>query len=214
MLETIAATCRTVACPARLTMLYHLCLEAELPATEIARRSGMLLSVASTHLTRLTTWGFVQRRRSAAWVQFAFAAPEQRRESFDPGPLVRRAMAEPDWAARGWPHGELLHVGEEAHGDIPQAVVRAFDIVYDAATAFGNVRRLQIVRLLSQAGATSIQAIRQTLSMSRSACSRHVDKLLRRGYVIGAGGRWGLAARSATPLHEAWLKLVLAALRT
>ena len=212
MLETIAATCRTVACSARLRLLYHLCLEAELPAAELARRSGLLPSVASTHLTRLVTRGLIQRRRSAAQVHFGFLAPRQGRERFAPGPLVRRAVMEPEWAADGWPHGELLHVNQAGQSDIPEPVVRAFDVVYDAATAFGNVRRLQIVRLLSTSGACSMPAMGEKLSMSRPACSRHVDKLLRRGYLDGRRGTWGLAEGSTTPLHGAFLTLVLAAL--
>lgn len=63
-------------------------------------------------------------------------------------------------------------------------------------TALTHPRRLQIIRLLSRQGAASLGELGSTLSMSRRACERHVDKLRRRGFIVRVAGDKGTAGAS------------------
>ena len=78
--------------------------------------------------------------------------------------------------------------------------------------AFTNVRRLQILRRLTDGGLASAQALSEELHMSGSAVSRHTAKLVRRGYVVsrreGRNLAFGLAHEFATPIHAEMFEIV------
>ena len=84
--------------------------------------------------------------------------------------------------------------------------------VYDAATAFTNVRRLQLVRWLVDNGPASAGVLAEKLGMSGSAVSRHADKLMRRGYLVStrSGHRMvhAVAEEFATPVHARLFDIV------
>jgi DNA-binding transcriptional ArsR family regulator len=83
--------------------------------------------------------------------------------------------------------------------------------VFEAATAFTSVRRVQILRHLCGGGADS-ESLRQTLHMSRTAAARHLEKLMGRGYVVAVQDRrrplYRLATTLATSVHERLLATV------
>jgi DNA-binding transcriptional ArsR family regulator len=214
MIETVAATCRTLACDVRLAVLYHLRHGTESSAGEIAARVGLPLDWLSSHLAQLTTARFLHRRRSGAHVFYAFPPSLSSSLRFDPLPPLHRALDDPAWAAAGWQENKVVHLTSPVVAPLERTVQRSLDIVFDAATAFGNVRRLQIVRLLMQGGAWTSEAIVERLSMSPAACCRHMSKLLRRGCVRRGGrGTWAIGDAQKTAFHEALLREVEGALR-
>jgi len=209
MLETIAWTCRAVASDPRLRILYLLRQDGELASCEIARAAGLTRSAASKHLGRLSGSALLGLRRSGRYVYYQF--PDGRRGGFGAavGHLVRRACLNVRGATRGWRKGTILHLAPGTAGALGAPAARALDVVFDAASAFGNVRRLLILRLLRREGPRSLAAVGGALRMSGWACDRQLGKLRRRGYVAhGAGGLWQLADGSPTPFHSELLGAV------
>ena len=213
MLEEITATCRALACEANLIILELLSREGELSAGDIAERAGRLRSVTSTHLGKLATQGLVERRRSGGRVHYQLCSGPVEGTRFAPTALLGRAFGRARWAVKGWDEGQLLHISGGGAADEGSVRRVLLDVVYDAATAFTNVRRLQIVCLLAVRGAITESAVRGELSMSRAACWRHLDKLVSRGYArsVGQGG-WEVRATGRTPFHRGLRGSVLAAL--
>ena len=86
------------------------------------------------------------------------------------------------------------------------------NVVFEAATAFANVRRLQILRWLVDGGEAQVDALTEKLRMSESAATRHMAKLSRRGYVrasrVGRELVYRLAPRSKTPIHTTLFRIV------
>ncbi|HUT34699.1 MAG TPA: winged helix-turn-helix domain-containing protein [Planctomycetota bacterium] len=116
-------------------------------------------------------------------------------------------------AAVGWEHDRILHLSAETVKKVPAAAATAMDIIFDAATAFANVRRLQVVKLLQQKGGCSAAGIQQGLKMSPPACWRHLGKLKRRGYARQEPpGTWVLVAHPKPRFHRGLLKQVIEAL--
>ena len=214
MLERIAAVCRVLACGTRLLILREVASERELPAVEIARRVGLVPGLASSHLGRLASAGILVRRRSGRRVYYAFPTREASGEGFSLAGVVSRALREPAWATRGWSEQGLLHLPPAATGVPSDQVARAMDVVFDAATAFTSVRRLQILRLLTQRTACREGEMVGDLRMSPHACRRHMAKLRRRGYVCQQEpGVWGVSGKHRTPFHRALIVEVERALR-
>lgn len=208
MLERICATCRALASETRLHMLYALCSEGELASKNIARLAGVTRPEASVHLARLSNVGLVWRRRSGAYVYCC--VPPDTAPGFGPAVSrnVRRVCREPGPTARGWPSGDPIHLSERTVKRFGRRVARALDVVFDAATGLGNVRRLLVLRLLLQKGPLTLGDVRREVQMSPQACDRHIEKLHGRGYVREAGdGGWALARQGRTPFHEALFRL-------
>ncbi len=207
-METIVSVCRALACGPRLRLLHPLSLASELRVGELVGRSGLAEDVVSAHLRVLAGAGLVERRRSGAKVYYRLAS--ELPGLFRPTRLVHRAFAEPLWAVRGWDEEGLLHLRSVELGDMGQEVQRVLDVLFDAATAFTNVRRVQVTKLLHEMGICNEEGIRADLSMSRAACYRHVDKLERRGYIRERQrGLWALASRHRTPFHRGLFLLVV-----
>ena len=86
------------------------------------------------------------------------------------------------------------------------------DIVFEAATAFTDVRRLQILRRLTRGDVVTVDILMAELSMSDAAVSRHTTKLIRRGYVAAdAAGRafaYRLASQCKTAIHARFFEIV------
>jgi len=211
MLELITATCRALACDAKLAVLYQLRTGEELAATEIAVRVGVPLDHLGHHLARLAMVGLVSRRRSGRKVLYGLADGASAR--FNAVSPLRHALAEPQWATKRWREKSILHLSSPLVTRLSRVTQRAMDVVFDAATAFGNVRRLQLLRVLFEGGQCDPAAAVSELRMSPLAFARHIEKLESRGYVRDqrAAG-WSLAARPRTAFHGALLSEVGAAL--
>jgi len=196
----------------KLTVLYQLSRVRELPATELARRVMVAPDWLSNHLTRLTSVGLVRRRRSGAYIFYRLAGDDEG-SGFAPASLVRRALLNARWATRGWDEKEVVHLSARTMATVGRSVLRVFDVIFDAATAFGNVRRLQILRLLMQRGACSASSVVHELKISPAACCRHLDKLVRRGYVSRRGREaWALSKEPRSRFHAELLALVVSGL--
>jgi len=208
MLEAIVASCRAIASEPNLLILYYLSQEPELRAGVIAQRSAMLRSVASTHLGRLASRHLIRCRRSGARVYYRLASSAEGAPWPTPAPLICRALGDPDWATRGWDERDTVHVQGLADA-VPKGILVVCDVIFDAATAFANVRRLQIIRYVAKHGPCTSETLRTQLRMSSGACWRHIGKLVRRGYVVARAGGWQLVRRGRTPLHRALLASVM-----
>lgn len=209
MLERICATCRALASETRLHMLYALCTEGELASKNVALFARVTRPEASVHLARLSNVGLVWRRRSGAYIYCCI--PPDTAPGFGPAVsrLVRRTCRGPARMTRGWPSGNIAHLSGRTASRLGPRVARTFDVIFDAATGLGNVRRLLVVRLLLQKGTVTLADVRREVQMSQQACERHFDKLHRRGYVRQAGnGRWALPRQRCTPFHGVMFRLV------
>jgi DNA-binding transcriptional ArsR family regulator len=85
-------------------------------------------------------------------------------------------------------------------------------LLFHAATAFTNVRRLRVLRRLAATKTVTAESLSEELHMSSSAVSRHLIKLIRRGFAQTVPGRWPLAYELArqfkTPIHAEMLAIV------
>ena len=213
MLEAICSTCRVVAGEARLLILHALAADEELAGKEIAGRVGLTPPGASKHLARLVGAGLVWRRRSGAYVYYGIATKGTEALGATVAGLIRRACRDPGWATTRWADRGLVHLSDRVVSQLGQARARALDVAFDAATAFDNVRRLQMVRLLLAEGACQLGEVGTRLRMSLWACERHMDKLDRRGVVQRVGpDMWALATRWSTPFHRALCRVVRGAI--
>ena len=76
------------------------------------------------------------------------------------------------------------------------------------------MRRLQLLRLLTQGAERSVADLTNRVKMSETAVSRHMDKLMRRGYVTCTKTKrmaaYSLGQTVTSSLHEDFLGLVQA----
>jgi DNA-binding transcriptional ArsR family regulator len=158
------------------------------------------MDLVCAHLARLSSTGLIKRRRSGAWC-YCIAESPYGREAFS-GKItswLAEALRRPTRTMNDCRVGRLKNPGP---ADVE---TQLHHILFDAATAFTNVRRIQILRRLAMGEAVAAQAMSKDLGMSQSAVSRHTAKLLRRGYVDGCrAGRYlefRLATKFKTPLH-------------
>jgi len=166
--------------------------------------------LASKHLAGLVVVGLAQRRRSGGRVYYDVAVHAAADPGFCTAKLVWRALCEPEWATSGWRVDHLTHLSEGTAGRLPSRIARVADVIFDAATAFGDVRRLQVFRLLNERGRCGAATIVKELRMSLPACSRHTDKLRRRGFAREVEpGIWALAQKQRSRFHGALGREVL-----
>ena len=207
MYEIIVRVMRVVASMPRLRILSYLVRTGETPPTVLARELGISLDLVSAHLRRLVAVGLIQRRRSGAWSFCVAQSP------YGEGTLSNSVTS---WLRKTLrnPRRSLKHSGV---GQVRNATPESLDdqlhaLVFEAATAFTDVRRLQILHRLSQGDAVLLRTIKEELRMSGPALHRHMDKLSRRGYVEpSAAGRsltYRLASEFRTPLHGRLLEIV------
>ena len=203
--EIIVRVFRALACVSRLRILSCLSRVHEATPTQLARLLGMRLNVVCTHLQRLTSAGLISRRRSGVWCYCRARSPYP--DDVFSGKLT-------SWLRRQLRGSGRTRAGRGRRGAGPEAHAELQRVIFDAATTFTNVRRLQILRRLTSGGAVPIRNISEALRMSESAASRHLAKLTRRGYVESAhAGRQSvcrLARKCKTPVHRKLLEIVLA----
>jgi predicted ArsR family transcriptional regulator len=200
--EIIVRVLRVVACLPRLRILALLTQEKETAPTAIARKLGIGLDLVCAHLAKLTSVGLIQRRRSGVWCYCRAESPYgEQAFSGRVAQWLYALLRDPAQAMEN-PEVEQLR-------DSPAAAEALHATLFEAVTAFDNVRRLQMLRLLAERQTMDADAFAKTLSMSHSAVARHTSKLVRRGYVQcqrhGRTLTYCLAPEPKTPIHaELW----------
>ena len=205
MYEIIVRVLRVVACLPRLRILSCLALTRETTPTALARQLGMRLDLVCVHLQRLTWAGLIQRRRSGVWCYCRARSP-YRKEAFSARltAWVCRVLRTPSSSGRV---GSDDAADAHRQGELERTI-------FHAATAFTNVRRLQILRRLVAGESVSVATLTRQVRLSESAASRHLAKLTDRGYVESVrGGRcvtYQLARKFKTRVHEQLFRIVSA----
>jgi len=94
----------------------------------------------------------------------------------------------------------------------PRPLPKAHRLVLHAATAFTHPRRIQVLRRLAAGGALDVPTLTRDLKMSQAALSRHLEKLIRRGYVRALpptrGGSYELLRDGKGGLHASLLAIL------
>jgi DNA-binding transcriptional ArsR family regulator len=202
--ELIVRLMRTLANQERLRILSFLFTQGEKPPSEIAHKLGLLDSVLSSHLAKLAAVGIVQRRRSGGWIYCAAVSPyAETTLSGKTTEWLKRLLTSAVATVKDY---GLREVRNSPDGDA-EGVLR--QVIFDAATAFTDVRRIQIVRHLFLKGASSMETLCDDLKMSIPAACRQTDKLVRRGYVLtqsrGLDATFSIAKEFKTRVHaELW----------
>ena len=205
--ELVVRLARAIACIARLRILGLLAPAEELSPTELARQLRMPPPLVCAHLSRLTAVGLILRRRSGAWCYCRAESPySDQALSGQLAEWLRQLMAKPSRAAKNYGVAQLRNSPPD------KEKTQLHRVVFQAATAFASVRRLQILRRLAEAGPVDAATLSRELHMSCAAVSRNTAKLIRRGYVrAGRGGRlltYRLAPEFKTPVHARLFEIV------
>lgn len=207
--ELIIRVLRAVACFTRLRILARLAGADEVAPTALARELGLSLDLVCSHLARLASAGLIQRRRSGLYCYCVGRSP------YRDGTLSGQISAWVYGGLRGTTPGARAP-GRSARrqGGTADTLPSASDLIFDAATALAHPRRLQIMRHLAEAGAADVATLTRDLRMSGRAAERHLDKLVRRGFVRSSHreGRvvYHLAPKARNPLHARLLAIVRA----
>ena len=206
--EIIVRAMRAVASYPRLRML-SLLTQGELTPTQLAKALSLPLCSVSQHLRVLVTANLLMRRKSGGWCLYRAESPYNA-TTFS-GKLA------------GWLYGLLKNqpTGPEEHlgvaqvrdvSDEPAAALQR--VIFEAATAFTDLRRLQLLRYLGRHPSAAAQDLEQALSMSPQALSRHMRKLARRGYVqtqpMGRAMTYKPRKNTKTPIHRRLFEIVRA----
>ena len=205
--ELVVRIARAVACLSRLRILSLLAREGEVAPSELAGRLQMSPAIVCTHVRRLSSVGLVQRRRSGVWRYCRGESPyPEDALSGKVASWLSETLRAPGRALKN------CRVVQLCNSSPDDAAPRLHRILFDAATAFTNVRRLQILRYLATAGSADAATLSRELHMSPAAVSRHTSKLMCRGYVASLrAGRvlaYRLAAKCKTPLHARLLGII------
>jgi len=205
--EIIVRIARALANRRRLQILSHLAREGEKTPTDLTQKLDVPISILSSHLSKLSAAGLIQRRRSGAFCYCAAKSPYGNQSlSGRMTTWIRGAMREPVDILDNCGVREVRKLSaREIDG-------RLFDVIFEAATAFGDLRRLQILRWLTCHEEGTVESFQKELKMSEFAVSRHISKLIRRGYVIadssGRRRQYRLASKFLTPVHGKMWRIV------
>jgi DNA-binding transcriptional ArsR family regulator len=205
--EIIIRMARTLACLERLRILSYLVAEGEAPPSEMSRRLRITPNALSMHLARLTAVGLIKRRRSGAWSYCAAESP------YGPGTLsgmtlewLKRILTEPVQTLQNCGLHEVRNLSAR------ECAKQLHRLIFEVATAFTDLRRLQILRLLAQEGEVEAHTLGERLQMSGWAVARHMSKLERRGYLCSRTAEesafCALAKTFKTPVHARFWEIV------
>ena len=207
MFEIIVGTARSIACVPRLRILSRLAGADECTPTDLVDLLGMPPDKVSAHLRRLSAAGLITRQRSGTWCRCK--AQSRFREgtlSAEISSWLRAVLTDPE----GFVQRHELAPPQDSRP--PEAETLLHGLIFEVATAFTDLRRLQILRRLKDNGEAEARTLMAELHMSDAAVSRHIDKLVRRGYVeVGRAGRrlvCRLASDMKTPIHERLFEIV------
>ncbi|MBM4045265.1 MAG: helix-turn-helix transcriptional regulator [Planctomycetes bacterium] len=200
--EIIIRLARAIACLPRLWILAYLAIHGEVIPTVLAAKLRMARSAMSMHLKVLCAVGLIRGRRSGARCHYAFISPYG--EQTLSGSMAR-------WLCQVLKEGaqKESHRGvHELRDGSPRASHASLHAtIFQAATAFTDLRRLQILRYLETHDEATVENLRNELKMSRDAVFRHTDKLRRRGLLrvqamADGSFAFSLAREYKTPIHE------------
>ena len=172
-MEFIVQIFRALANYSRIRLLRLLCVLGELNASRIAKAASLRPADLSNHLGRLAAVGLVWRRRSGRFVLYRLGERSRHR-------VVAAALRALHNVFRGLRVRDPRRV---ADADQARSPVSSDQALFACFTAFTHPRRLQILRYLVRQGSAQLLELAGQLSMSARACSRHLDKLERRGFV-------------------------------
>jgi DNA-binding transcriptional ArsR family regulator len=201
MEETIVQVARALACRTRLRILSLLAAAGELSPSDLRGQLGMSLPSVCAHLRRLSAAGLIRRRPAGPWC-YALArgsgAPSSFAASVARG--VYRSLSSGARRCRA-----RLAPGPPASRPIAEPGARLHRPMFEAATAFANLRRVEMLRFLARQGPATGAALAARLRMSRTSLRRHAGKLVRRRYVAardtGSGRFYALARSHKTRIH-------------
>lgn len=167
---TIWRTCRVLANHTRLQLFACLARRPWQSVSELAEQFKLTLPVASQSLRALESRGLLVVRRIRRRVEYRIPAAADADELADLITALRKNV----------------------RGGQP-----AFEQIMKAATGFTHPARIGIVRALT-AGEKNFAAIQFVTRLSAPALSRHLGKLLRRGFIAAddAGHRFAMSQRT------------------
>ena len=202
--EILVRIARALACLTRLHILSRLAREKELAPSELARDLGLAFGTVCEHLRRLSDAGIIRRRRSGTWCYCVGESPYSKDTvSGKTARWLQGLLGDPLKAVKRCGISRLPAASARISAHKPsrtawaEAEARIHQVLFEALTAFTNVRRLQILRRLATGEAVRVESLMKDLHMSDAAVSRHMDKLLRRGYIQAARQSYYLAYRLA-----------------
>jgi DNA-binding MarR family transcriptional regulator len=176
--------------------------------TRLAEELRLPLNMLSLHLRSLATAGLIMRRKSGAWCHYRAESPYK---ETTPSGRLAAWLKSLLGAAQDNAENSALHEVRDSFCDLQLGLHRD---LFEAATAFTDLRRLQILRRLAQQGPGTVKQLKSALSMSPQALSRHMIKLIRRGYVqarrAGAELVYDLNSSAKTPIHGRMFEIVQA----
>lgn len=213
MHDIVVKISRTIANDERLRVLGYLIAHGECAPTKLTAELKLAPNVLSSHLAKLATAGLMTRRRSGSWSFCRAESPY--REATLSGQMfawLHGALADPA--------GTLKHCGlREVRNDLSAeaAAGELRRLLFRIATAFTDVRRVQLLLLLASGKPMAAETICKQLHMSVWALLRHADKLIRRGYLTAQTTNditsYQLAQNFPTTLHASAWKIIERSLR-
>ncbi|MBC8875252.1 MAG: transcriptional regulator [Planctomycetes bacterium] len=208
--EIIVRVARVLASYPRLRILEYLAQHGETQPTALAEKLHVPLNTISAHLRALTTAGLIQGRKSGPNCHYRLDSPYA-------GNTLSGKMSRWLLKVLGGPELREDHRGLPEVRDDPPPELRPqlHEAIFEIATAFTDLRRLQILRHLQTQGPATPNELASELSMSKDAVSRHTIKLRRRGLIAprGRDGRsatYALCSDLKSPIHERMWEIVQA----
>ncbi|MBM4045425.1 MAG: helix-turn-helix domain-containing protein [Planctomycetes bacterium] len=206
--EIVIRLARAIASWPRLWILSYLAQHGEVTPTRLASKLRMPLNTLSAHLRILSSTGLILGRRSGGQCGYALISPYREQTlSGDMSRWLKGLLAE---KATKEGHSGLLEVrNRSARAAHPSLHVTLFE----AATGFTDLRRLQILRYLQSHPDVDRAHLVKELRMSPQAVGRHTAKLQRRGFITVQSKPDGrvccrLASEYKTPVHRRMLQIV------
>jgi len=212
MNEIIVRLSRAIASRPRLRILSHLAQHDEAMPTQLQTELGLPLNALSQHLRVLSFVGLIRSRRSGVRCHYEFRSPYNEQTLSGRTSSLLKKLLEKRSGSRDC---ELHEVRNDSS---PATQKTMHEVVFDAATAFTDLRRLQILQYLQAHSQATAQELISQLKMSAYAVSRQTAKLRRRGFL--SSERTGinqlvfrLSTQFKTPIHARMLEIVTAACR-
>jgi DNA-binding transcriptional ArsR family regulator len=172
-MEVTAQLFRALANPERTRILRVLTVCGEVRVGDLVDALSRLQGRVSRHLSLLATCGLVWRRRSGRCIYYRLADSPS-------NPVARGAVAFLRDVFGDVAPGEAREV---AQADQRESAAQSDASLLSYFRAFTHPRRLQIIRHLSENGATVMEGLVESLHMSPPACSRHLANLTERDVV-------------------------------
>ena len=212
--EIIVRLARAMASHPRLRVLSHLARNEELTPTALAAELTVPLCAVSICLRGLSSAGLIRGRRSGARCHYSFTSPY--REQTLSGRMSRWLKGLLGAKSTRQKYRGLSKVRDSSGAGATASLHALHATLFEAATAFTDLRRLQILRHLATHAEATVEDLVGKLSMSPDAVSRHTAKLRRRGYLTVRGKEghkfvYKLAGGYKTPIHREMYKIVTAA---